>query len=85
LNTQKSKNLQVLHFILGLFFTIAGLFTLVKANYLFSSWIISLGLLFLFDSIKDKLNLNVKPLILETVHYALALIVLTTGIFTLLI
>jgi len=81
----KSKNLQVLHFILGLFFTIAGLFTLVKANYLFSIWIISLGLLFLFDTIKDRLTTSVKPFILDIIHYALAIIVLATGILTLVV
>ena len=85
MKTTNSKNLWIMHFILGLFFTIAGLFTLVKANYPFSIWIISLGLLFLFDSIKDTLKVKVKSVILDLIHYTLALTVLTTGILTLLI
>jgi len=80
----KSKNLQVLHIILGLFFTIAGLLTLSKANYIFSVWIILLGLLFLIDIVKEVLKSRVKPLYLNILHYAIALIVLITGISTLL-
>jgi hypothetical protein len=85
MNSTQSKSLQLLHLILGFFFTIAGILTLFKVDYLFSVWIISFGLLFLFYTTKDVLKLRVKPVILEIMHYLLALIVLMTGIFTLLI
>jgi hypothetical protein len=83
--TINSKNLQVLHIILGLFFTLAGILTLTDLNYLFSIWIVSLGFLFLHDSIRDALKQKIKPVIFEILHYTLALIVLITGILTLLI
>ena len=85
MNKIKFRKLQVLHLLIGIFFTIAGILTLFKANYLFSVWIISLGFLFLFDSIKNKLMFKVKSEILEIIHYLLALIVLIAGISTLLI
>lgn len=85
MNKIKFRKLQVLHLLIGIFFTIAGILTLFKANYLFSIWIISLGLLFLFETIKEALKLRVKPVILEIMHYTLAVILLITGISTLLI
>ena len=80
----KSKNLQVLHVVLGLFFIITGLFALIKANYLYSIWTISLGLLFLVDILKGLLNSSIKPVYLKIMHYVIVMIVLISGIIVLL-
>ena len=80
----KSKNLQVLHVVLGLFFIITGLFALIKANYLYGIWTISLGLLFLVDILKGLLNSSIKPVYLKIMHYVIVMIVLISGIIVLL-
>jgi hypothetical protein len=82
MNTFKLKNLQVLHLTLGIFFSISGILTLFKANYLFSIWIISLGLFFLSDIFGTLLVSGIKPVLLKTIHYTFAIIVLLTGILT---
>jgi len=81
MNSEKSKGIQTIHLILGVFFTIAGVLTLVNADYIFSIWVISLGLLFLFDSIKEMLKLN--PNSLKVIHFIIGAIVLITGIASL--
>jgi hypothetical protein len=80
----KLKNLQIIHLILGFFFFIAGILTLFKGNYLFSIWIISLGMLFLFYIFKEIFYSNIRPVIIDIIHYTLALVVLVTGLITLL-
>jgi len=77
------KDIQYLHLILGLFFTIAGFFTLLKADYIYSIWIISLGLFFLFDIIQKSLLSGIKSTTIKLIHYSLVLIVLLTGLITL--
>lgn len=82
--TYMSKNLQIVHLILGLFFSIAGILTLFKGNYVFSIWIISLGMLFLFHFFKELMHSKIKPVIIDIIHYILAFVVLVTGLITLL-
>jgi len=81
MDSEKPKGIQTIHLILGIFFTIAGLLTLVNVDYIFSIWVISLGLLFLFDSIKEMLKLN--PNSLKVIHFIIGAIVLISGIASL--
>jgi hypothetical protein len=84
MDTTKSKNLHLLHIILGIFFIFSGIFTLFEKKFFYSVWIISLGLFFLVDFLKIILKSKIKASYLTIMHYALALIVLVTGIFSLL-
>jgi len=81
MDSEKPKGIQTIHLILGIFFTIAGLLTLVNVDYIFSIWVISLGLLFLFDSIKEMLKLNQNSL--KVIHFIIGAIVLISGIASL--
>lgn len=83
MNSEKSKGIQTIHLILGIFFTIAGVLTLVNADYIFSIWVISLGLLFLFDAIKEILKSKLNPNSLKVIHFIIGVIVLITGIASL--
>ena len=80
MNNKKYKRIQIIHLILGLFFTIVGVFNFDYADYLFGIWIISLGVLFLFDSFKEILKSKLNPNYLEVIHYIIAAFVLITGV-----
>ena len=84
MNNEKQKKFKVIHLLLGLFFVISGISILFDARYVFSSWIISLGLFFLFDSYKESLKSKINSSSLELIHYILAGIVLITGITVML-
>ena len=84
MNNEKSKNVRLIHLFLGLLFTIGGISTLINARYLFSSWIISLGLLFLFESFKLILSSKISLKSIMAIHYILASIVLITGVIAML-
>lgn len=80
----KSTNLQIIHLFLGIFFSITGILTLFKGNYLFSVWIISLGMLILFYTFKEVFYSKIKPVIIYIIHFTLALVVIVTGLIILL-
>ncbi len=83
MKTVKLKDFQFLHLILGLFFTLAGILTLSKADYIYSIWITSLGIFFLFDITQKSLLPGSKSTTIKIIHYALILIVLLTGLIVL--
>ena len=85
MNKNKTKKMQGIHLILGLFLAIAGISILVDARYLFGLWILSLGLLFLFESFRESLKLKLNPKSVSAIRYVLAAIVLVTGIAALFI
>ena len=84
MDNEKQKNVKLIHLLLGLFFTISGISTLVNERYLFSTWIISLGLFFLFDSFKITLGSKISPKTIIAFHYILASIVFITGVIAML-
>jgi len=77
------RNVQIPHLVLGIFFCIAGLYTLLNTEYIFSVWIFSLGIFFLFDSFKEILKTKLKPVSVKSLHHILGLIVILSGIISL--
>jgi hypothetical protein len=83
MDTISIKKFQYLHLVLGIFFTAAGIFTLFKADYIYSIWIILLGFFFLFDIFRHTILSGFRPVILNLTHYFLAITVLIFGLITL--
>jgi hypothetical protein len=83
MKSTNSKSLQYLHLTLGIFFVIAGIVTLQKSDYLYSIWVIALGLFFLFDMIQKAFLVGLNQKTQKAIHYALAAIVLAMGLITL--
>jgi len=80
MKTEKSKFFKLLHLILGLFFTFSGIVTIGNKHYVFSIWIISLGLSFLIDPLKNIINSRISPKTIKKFTYILYSIVIISGV-----
>ena len=84
MKTEKSKFLKLVNLILGLFFTISGIVTVGDKHYIFSIWIISLGISFLADPLKLIISPKISPIIFKVFQYILGAIVIVSGVIVLL-
>ena len=83
MKSEEPKKIKTVHLILGIFFGIAGVSTLFNGDYIFSIWVISLGLLLLFDSIRETLKSKINQNSLQAIHFTIGTVVLIAGIISL--
>ena len=83
MDTETSKKIQIVHVILGAFFVIAGLLTIQQRRTLFTVWVISLGVLLLFQSLKKPLESKINRVMLEVIYFIISAVVLLSGVIVL--
>lgn len=81
---EKTKNLKVIHLILGGLFLVGGIITLSESNYINGLWYTSLALFFLFDFFLEQLNSRFNSRMINTMFYLLKAMVVITGIAAIL-
>jgi len=81
---EKTKNLKVIHLILGGLFLVGGILTLSQSNYINGLWYTSLALFFLFDFFLERLKSSFNSNFINAIFYLLKAMVVVTGIVAIL-
>ncbi len=80
MDSTTDEKINIIHLVLGLFFILCSLSTLMTTSYFFTLWVTSLGILFLFDSLEESLHVKLNHQSLRAIHYVIAAVVLISGI-----
>ena len=84
MENERINRVKGIHLFLGILWMIFGIVALIKASYLISAWVISLGVLFIFDSLKERLESKFSPKLINVIHYILGAILIILGSIALL-
>ena len=71
--------MKIFLWIISVLWIIFGIVALIKASYLISAWVISLGIFFIFDSLKERLESKFMPRLINIIHYILGAILIILG------
>ena len=80
METKTSKKIQIVHAISGVFFVIAGLLTIQQRRVIFTVWVVSLGVLLLFQAFKKPLESKISRVMLEVIYFIISAVVLLSGV-----
>ncbi len=79
MENERINRVKGIHLFLGILWIIFGIVALIEASYLISAWVISLGVFFIFDSLKERLELKFSPKLINVIHYILGAILIILG------
>ena len=79
-----TKNLKIVHLILGGLFLVGGIVNLSEPNYINGLWYTSLALFFLFDFFLERLKSSFNSNLINAIFYILKAMVVGTGIVAIL-